>query len=87
MMMWCVKLFCMVLMLFVSYGVLVVSYLLLLEGSCLVGSVFIIVVLDNNIQLLESFVVQYGQGLSNMLEVNFGVDVYLLCFGLMLIIL
>lgn len=41
------------------------------------GSAFTIAVPDNNTQPLESFAAQYGQGLSNMLEANPGVDVYL----------
>ncbi len=41
------------------------------------GSAFTIAVPENNTQPLESFAAQYGQGLSNMLEANPGVDVYL----------
>ncbi|OUY71626.1 L,D-transpeptidase, partial [Klebsiella pneumoniae] len=72
-----VKLLCTALMLLASHGALAVSYPLPPEGSRLVGSAFTIAVPDNNTQPLESFAAQYGQGLSNMLEANPGVDVYL----------
>ena len=72
-----VKLVCSALMLLASHGALAVSYPLPPEGSRLVGSAFTIAVPDNNTQPLESFAAQYGQGLSNMLEANPGVDVYL----------
>jgi L,D-transpeptidase ErfK/SrfK len=55
-------------------------------GSRLVGSAFTIAVPENNTQPLESFAAQYGQGLSNMLEANPGVDVYLPHSGSTLII-
>ena len=72
-----VKLLCTALMLLASHGALAVSYPLPPEGSRLVGSAFTIAVPENNTQPLESFAAQYGQGLSNMLEANPGVDVYL----------
>lgn len=72
-----VKLLCTALMLLASHGALAISYPLPPEGSRLVGSAFTIAVPDNNTQPLESFAAQYGQGLSNMLEANPGVDVYL----------
>ncbi len=72
-----VKLLCTALMLLASHGALAVSYPLPPEGSRLVGSAFTIAVPDNNTQPLESFAAQYGRGLSNMLEANPGVDVYL----------
>ncbi|HBQ0572498.1 TPA: L,D-transpeptidase [Klebsiella pneumoniae] len=72
-----VKLLCTALMLLASHGALAVSYPLPPEGSRLVGSAFTIAVPENNTQPLESFAAQYGQGLSNMLEANSGVDVYL----------
>ena len=72
-----VTLLCSALMLFASHSALAVSYPLPPEGSRLVGSAFTIAVPENNTQPLESFAAQYGQGLSNMLEANPGVDVYL----------
>lgn len=53
------------------------SYPLPPEGSRLVGSPLTITVPPANTQPLEAFAAQYGQGLSNMLEANPGVDVYL----------
>ena len=61
----------------VSAQALAVSYPLPPEGSRLVGSVQHITVPDDNKKPLEEFAAQYGQGLSNMLEANPGVDVYL----------
>ena len=81
-----VKLLCSALMLLASHGALAVSYPLPPEGSRLVGSAFTIAVPENNTQPLESFAAQYGQGLSNMLEANPGVDVYLPHSGSTLII-
>ena len=72
-----VKLLCTALILLATHGAVAVSYPLPPEGSRLVGSAFTIAVPDNNTQPLESFAAQYGQGLSNMLEANPGVDVYL----------
>lgn len=56
------------------------------EGSRLVGSPMKINVPERNTQPLETFAAQYGQGLSNMLEANPGVDVYLPKSGSSLII-
>lgn len=64
-------------LLLASQSVLAVTYPLPPEGSRLVGSPLkIIVPLDSNFPL-EAFAARYGQGLSNMLEANPGVDVYL----------
>ncbi|MDF3828144.1 MULTISPECIES: L,D-transpeptidase [unclassified Pseudocitrobacter] len=72
-----VKLLCSALLLLASQSVLAVTYPLPPEGSRLVGSPLkIIVPLDSNFPL-EAFAARYGQGLSNMLEANPGVDVYL----------
>lgn len=72
-----VKLLCTAIVLFASQSVLAVTYPLPPEGSRLVGSPLqIIVPLDSNFPL-EAFAARYGQGLSNMLEANPGVDVYL----------
>lgn len=72
-----VKLLCSALLLLASQSVLAVTYPLPPEGSRLVGSSLkIIVPLDSNFPL-EAFAARYGQGLSNMLEANPGVDVYL----------
>jgi L,D-transpeptidase ErfK/SrfK len=56
------------------------------EGSRLVGSPQTIIVPDGNTLPLEAFAAQYGQGLSNMLEANPGVDVYLPKSGSTLIV-
>lgn len=72
-----VKLLCSLIMLLVSQSAQAVSYPLPLEGSRLVGSPLTITVPSGNTQPLEAFAAQYGQGLSNMLEANPGVDVFL----------
>ena len=72
-----VKLFCSLFMLFASQSALAVSYPLPPEGSRLVGNPLTITVPDKNTQPLEAFAAQYGQGLSNMLEANPDVDVFL----------
>ncbi|MBA7801053.1 L,D-transpeptidase [Citrobacter freundii] len=72
-----VKLLCSLIMLLTSQGAQAVSYPLPPEGSRLVGSPLTITVPSANTQPLEAFAAQYGQGLSNMLEANPGVDVYL----------
>ncbi len=41
------------------------------------GQSLTVTVPDHNTQPLETFAAQYGQGLSNMLEANPGVDVFL----------
>ncbi|EOI1353801.1 L,D-transpeptidase [Citrobacter amalonaticus] len=72
-----VKLFCSLFMLLASQSALAVSYPLPPEGSRLVGNPLTITVPDKNTQPLEAFAAQYGQGLSNMLEANPDVDVFL----------
>jgi len=72
-----VKLFCSLFMLLASQSALAVSYPLPPEGSRLVGHPLTIIVPDKNTQPLEAFAAQYGQGLSNMLEANPDVDVFL----------
>lgn len=81
-----VKLLCSLLMLLVSQSAQAVSYPLPPEGSRLVGSPLIITVPSGNTQPLEAFAAQYGQGLSNMLEANPGVDVFLPKSGSTLIV-
>lgn len=71
------KLLCSLIMLLAGQGAQAVSYPLPPEGSRLVGNPVIITVPQGNTQPLEAFAAQYGQGLSNMLEANPGVDVYL----------
>lgn len=72
-----VKLLCSLIMLLASQGSQAVSYPLPPEGSRLVGSPLTMTVPSGNTQPLEAFAAQYGQGLSNMLEANPGVDVFL----------
>ena len=72
-----VKLLFSLIMLLACQGAQAVSYLLPPEGSRLVGSPLTITVPSGNTQPLEAFAAQYGQGLSNMLEANPGVDVFL----------
>jgi L,D-transpeptidase ErfK/SrfK len=72
-----VKLLCSLIMLLASQGAQAVSYPLPPEGSRLVGSPLTITVPPENTRPLEAFAAQYGQGLSNMLEANPGVDVFL----------
>lgn len=72
-----VKLLCSLIILLAGQGAQAVSYPLPPEGSRLVGSPLTITVPPANTQPLEAFAAQYGQGLSNMLEANPGVDVYL----------
>lgn len=81
-----VKLFCSLFMLFASQSALAVSYPLPPEGSRLVGNPLTITVPDKNTQPLEAFAAQYGQGLSNMLEANPDVDVFLPKSGSTLIV-
>ena len=72
-----VKLLCSLIMLLASQGAQAVSYPLPPEGSRLVGSPLTVTVPPGNTKPLEAFAAQYGQGLSNMLEANPGVDVFL----------
>ena len=81
-----VKLFCSLFMLFASQSALAVSYPLPPEGSRLVGNPLTITVPDKNTQPLEAFAAQYGQGLSNMLEANPDVDVFLPKSGTKLVV-
>lgn len=81
-----VKLFCSLFMLIASQSALAVSYPLPPEGSRLVGNPLTITVPDKNTQPLEAFAAQYGQGLSNMLEANPDVDVFLPKSGSTLIV-
>lgn len=81
-----VKLLCSLLFILSSQSVLAVSYPLPPEGSRLVGSPQTIIVPDGNTLPLEAFAAQHGQGLSNMLEANPGVDVYLPKSGSTLIV-
>ncbi len=80
------KLLCSLVMMLASHSALAVSYPWPPEGSRLVGSPMKINVPERNTQPLETFAAQYGQGLSNMLEANPGVDVYLPKSGSSLII-
>lgn len=61
----------------VAHSAMAVSYPLPPEGSRLVGSPLTIVIPEGNTEPLETFAAQYGQGLSNMLEANPGVDPFL----------
>lgn len=56
---------------------LAVTYPLPPEGSRLVGAPLTVVIPKGNTQPLEYYAAQYGQGLSNMLEANPGVDPFL----------
>lgn len=71
------KSFCSLLLLFACQSVLAISYPLPPEGSRLVGSPLKITVPQGNRLPLEAFAAQYGQGLSNLIEANPGVDVFL----------
>lgn len=71
------KLFYGLFILLASHSALAVSYPLPPEGSRLVGNVQVVTVPQGNTQPLEAFAAQYGQGLSNMLEANPGVDPFL----------
>lgn len=81
-----IKWFCCLVFLLVSTHTQAVSYPLPPEGSRLTGSVQIITVPQDNMQPLEAFAAQYGQGMSNMLEANPGVDPFLPKGGSQLII-
>lgn len=72
-----VKLLCAFALALCSQGALAVTYPLPPEGSRLVGSTLNITVPQDNHLPLEAFAAQYGQGLSNMLEANLNVDVFL----------
>lgn len=72
--------------LLISQSVQAVSYPLPPAGSRLVGSAQVITVPDHNTLPLEAFAVQHGQGLSNMLEANPGVDPFLPQSGTRLVV-
>jgi len=73
-----IRLFSLALMLAaITPGALAVTYPLPPEGSRLVGTPVTVVVPQENTRPLEYFAAQYGQGLSNMLEANPGVDPFL----------
>ncbi|WP_147365241.1 L,D-transpeptidase [Buttiauxella izardii] len=61
----------------VTHSALAVTYMLPPEGSRLVGEPLTVAVPQGNTQPLEYFAAQYGQGFSNMLEANPGVDPFL----------
>ncbi|MEA8906826.1 L,D-transpeptidase [Enterobacter hormaechei] len=63
-----------------------VTYPLPPEGSRLVGAPITITVPDGNTLPLEAFAAQHGQGLSNMLEANPGVDPFLPRAGTQLVV-
>lgn len=69
-----------------SQNVWAVTYPLPPEGSRLVGEPLTITVEQGNTQPLEYYAAQYGQGLSNILEANPGVDPFLPAGGTTLII-
>ncbi|HAS0919117.1 L,D-transpeptidase [Enterobacter cloacae] len=72
--------------LLISQSVQAVSYPLPPAGSRLVGSTQVITVPDHNTLPLEAFAAQHGQGLSNMLEANPGVDPFLPQSGTRLVV-
>jgi len=71
------NLLCCLFVLFTARSALAVNYPLPPEGSRLVGSPLVIEVPQGNTLPLEAFAARYGQGLSNMLEANPGVDPFL----------
>lgn len=81
-----VKIGCALFLALAGQNVQAVTYPLPPEGSRLVGSTLNITVPQDNHLPLESFAAQYGQGLSNMLEANPGVDVFLPKSGSTLVI-
>ncbi|WP_395304141.1 L,D-transpeptidase [Enterobacter sp. ECC-019] len=73
-----IRLFSLALMLAaITPGALAVTYPLPPEGSRLVGAPVTVVVPQGNTRPLEYFAARYGQGLSNLLEANPGVDPFL----------
>ena len=73
-----IRLFSLALMLAaVTPGALAVTYPLPPEGSRLVGAPVTVVVPEGNTRPLECYAAQHGQGLSNLLEANPGVDPFL----------
>lgn len=81
-----VKGVCSLLLLLAGQSALAVTYPLPPEGSRLVGTPLTITVPENNTQPLEAFAAQYGQGLSNMLEANPDIDVFLPTSGSTLVV-
>ncbi|WP_148242149.1 L,D-transpeptidase [Enterobacter asburiae] len=82
-----IRLFSLALMLAaITPGALAVTYPLPPEGSRLVGTPVTVVVPQGNTRPLEYFAAQYGQGLSNLLEANPGVDPFLPKSGTRLVI-
>ena len=81
-----VKILCALAVALGCQSALAVTYPLPPEGSRLVGSTLNITVPKDNHLPLEAFAAQYGQGLSNMLEANPGVDVFLPKSGSTLVI-
>ncbi|MGO3910679.1 L,D-transpeptidase [Huaxiibacter chinensis] len=69
-----------------TQSALAVTYPLPPEGSRLVGAPVTVTVPEGNTEPLEFFAAQYGQGFSNMLEANPGVDPFLPKAGTQLII-
>lgn len=61
----------------VTHSALAVSYPLPPEGSRVIGAPITVTVPEGNTQPLEYYAAQYGQGFSNMLEANPGVDPFL----------
>lgn len=61
----------------VTHSALAVTYPLPPEGSRLVGAPLTVIVPQGNTEPLEYYAAQYGQGFSNMLEANPGVDPFL----------
>ena len=76
---------CLAALFFSQYG-LAVSYPLPPEGSRLVGAPITITVPEGNTLPLEAFAARHGQGLSNMLEANPGVDPFLPRAGTQLVV-
>lgn len=70
----------------VTQSAMAVTYPLPPEGSRLVGAPLTITVPEGNKEPLEHFAAQYGQGFSNMLEANPGVDPFLPKVGTQLVI-
>ncbi|WP_253377840.1 L,D-transpeptidase [unidentified bacterial endosymbiont] len=70
----------------VTHSVLAVTYTLPPEGSRLIGAPIMVTVPEGNTLPLEAFAAQTGQGLSNLLEANPGVDPFLPADGTQLVV-
>jgi L,D-transpeptidase ErfK/SrfK len=70
----------------VTHSVLAVTYTLPPEGSRLIGAPIMVTVPEGNTLPLEAFAAQTGQGLSNLLEANPGVDPFLPAGGTQLVV-